>query len=920
MSDNIEWITEPAEGEKSSEANVEVTLPSPPAEFNDNFRNEEPSYQPEISSLGTQNPKIETKSAESIQKPRDDRFVHYDFKPNGNRVKFDDPGPRDPPKPSKAAYEPEVQRTTFSSRPLEGSSDHLQHALPSKDDVINQFRTHKPIKEDSEEPQSPNKSKNVVSDVEERALRALEDDIPSRLSSLRIEQKTSGESQQKEKSPDSEAEENTRLRSQKVKDYNGFTYYTCRFCGITFNYITTLKSHERTHGVEKVGKHTWTDGYCPTRYLSICLTEQPPGSNRTTNVSEDFIRRLERVTEQDDCPPSAWMLLAELSPFMEVRPQCAEHVFDSVDFANAEDRIPTYVAKIIANRSNKIPAARRDVMKEKIAEKIRENQIAVTHIGAVCYAFACLMNAVGKERPPGAADMQEFVKKYQKDAIKRLSEDIVNPYTVRVASRSSAASEFNSQRLDTLTDNKTDQFLRMIHSIGELFQYAPNAVDNKFVNVLCVIVAGEEVAFHHYRQSQQFRAESVMTNGTQGTNIRDLQAQQLREVISMIPMGIRAAAAFAIGRICILHETFANRYIQTLIQLLTSDKDNCLRNNILIVLADLCTTGGAAVNQFGPVLATALRDKSVLVRRHAVSLITTLIRDEFFKWGGQIMYYYLGALVDPDDKVREQCHASLLNVLLPKFPNMFSNKFVESMFYLNDVVHPSMKVLIQQEKENCSLPVEDYFKMWGARNRKNRMRIYLFIISTFEDKIKVPLMGRIAMEVFQCVVDEALDPSDSKVQCLMRDALDILRAKEMVLSMNVGKKTAADDVDEESEEANVMAQMAKDVISNVYMYKISNDCLHYLFKARDYLKVKQFPDLARQTYSTILDIFEQYIDFFEQLCGPDAQRREEVKNDLKRHRNLNVPQPGGPTRRAPANQNQEQRRPPSREEEDGADE
>uniref|UniRef100_A0A7E4VSU0 Zinc finger protein unc-98 n=1 Tax=Panagrellus redivivus TaxID=6233 RepID=A0A7E4VSU0_PANRE len=34
-----------------------------------------------------------------------------------------------------------------------------------------------------------------------------------------------------------------------VKDENGFTFYKCRFCGLTYNYLTTLKAHERVHDV-----------------------------------------------------------------------------------------------------------------------------------------------------------------------------------------------------------------------------------------------------------------------------------------------------------------------------------------------------------------------------------------------------------------------------------------------------------------------------------------------------------------------------------------------------------------------------------------------------------------------------------------------------------------------------------------------
>jgi hypothetical protein len=36
------------------------------------------------------------------------------------------------------------------------------------------------------------------------------------------------------------------------KDENGFQFYKCRFCGLTYNFISTLKAHERSHGVDTV--------------------------------------------------------------------------------------------------------------------------------------------------------------------------------------------------------------------------------------------------------------------------------------------------------------------------------------------------------------------------------------------------------------------------------------------------------------------------------------------------------------------------------------------------------------------------------------------------------------------------------------------------------------------------------------------
>uniref|UniRef100_A0A914E8Q1 C2H2-type domain-containing protein n=1 Tax=Acrobeloides nanus TaxID=290746 RepID=A0A914E8Q1_9BILA len=41
-------------------------------------------------------------------------------------------------------------------------------------------------------------------------------------------------------------------RGDSYKDENGFVFYKCRFCGLTYNYMTTLKAHERIHDIEQI--------------------------------------------------------------------------------------------------------------------------------------------------------------------------------------------------------------------------------------------------------------------------------------------------------------------------------------------------------------------------------------------------------------------------------------------------------------------------------------------------------------------------------------------------------------------------------------------------------------------------------------------------------------------------------------------
>ncbi|CAI5453993.1 unnamed protein product [Caenorhabditis angaria] len=53
------------------------------------------------------------------------------------------------------------------------------------------------------------------------------------------------------------------------KDDNGFIYYKCRFCGITFNFMNTLRAHERIHDVSQ----PYVCGKCGESFEFACQLE-----------------------------------------------------------------------------------------------------------------------------------------------------------------------------------------------------------------------------------------------------------------------------------------------------------------------------------------------------------------------------------------------------------------------------------------------------------------------------------------------------------------------------------------------------------------------------------------------------------------------------------------------------------------------
>ncbi|TKR72727.1 hypothetical protein L596_020134 [Steinernema carpocapsae] len=56
---------------------------------------------------------------------------------------------------------------------------------------------------------------------------------------------------------------------ERCTDDNGFTFYKCRFCGLTFNYMTTLKAHERVHDVVQ----PYVCGKCNESFHYMCELE-----------------------------------------------------------------------------------------------------------------------------------------------------------------------------------------------------------------------------------------------------------------------------------------------------------------------------------------------------------------------------------------------------------------------------------------------------------------------------------------------------------------------------------------------------------------------------------------------------------------------------------------------------------------------
>lgn len=67
-----------------------------------------------------------------------------------------------------------------------------------------------------------------------------------------------------------------------------------------------------------------------------------------------------------------------------------------------------------------------------------------------------------------------------------------------------------------------------------------------------------------------------------------------------------------------------------------------VRNNVLVVLFDLCRTFTSVVDAYVPAMTLCLRDANPLVRKHTVMVLAQLLQEDYLKWKGTARQSGLG--------------------------------------------------------------------------------------------------------------------------------------------------------------------------------------------------------------------------------------------------------------------------------------
>ncbi|GMR47774.1 hypothetical protein PMAYCL1PPCAC_17969 [Pristionchus mayeri] len=476
---------------------------------------------------------------------------------------------------------------------------------------------------------------------------------------------------------------------------------------------------------------------------------------------------------------------------------------------------------------------------------------------------------------------------------------------------------FTEMEEDRQEVSKEDEIrvIRIVITIGEVIQLSPNLIDSaqKLFDGLKLIMSSELYLSEAFQQRRMLnsavpsaahsRAPSAMGNqpdsqgngqighmqsetgnvnhGSQQTVIpsqvhKEARSLSLRKALFTPP--VRRCALTTIGKFCLMDEKIAQKCINVFSRQLKLNPDHIIRNNIVVVLCDLCIRFTSLVDKHTPIIASCLKDRAILVRQQTLECLTILIKESFIRWEGQLMYRFVATILDECRPIREYANFCLTDVLLPQHPDMFYNHFIECLLYFNDVPRKYKNILAAKDDVGQGMVK---FSLSGSENEPSRIKLYEFMLATFDDKQKFITMAKMCEEIFSAVYTEEMNIEDERVVALLTDAFKVISCEQMQLKLDVGKK--GDDEEEEAPQA--VQDAAKSMITAVFRSAIITSIMPHVLDLRRYLIERRHPTV-KYMLGVLRALTRSHMDQLKEFFAGDKIALREIEYDIKRLNNL----------------------------------
>ncbi|XP_030685453.1 condensin-2 complex subunit D3 isoform X2 [Nomascus leucogenys] len=567
--------------------------------------------------------------------------------------------------------------------------------------------------------------------------------------------------------------------------------------------------------------------------------------SKKEKFSPTFINNIISHTGTEHSAP-AWMLLSKIagsSPRLDYSRivQSWEKISSQ---QNPNSNTLGHILCVIGHIAKQLPKSTRDKVTDAVKCKLNGFQWSLEVISSAVDALQRLCRA-SAETP---AEEQELLKQACGDVLSTCEHHLSNV----------VLKENGTGNMDE------DLLVKYIFTLGDIAQLCPARVEKRVFLLIQSVLASSADADHLL--------------SSQGSS--DAPASQPPSQVrgSVMPSVIRAHAIITLGKLCLQHEDLAKKSIPALVRELEVCEDVAVRNNVIIVMCDLCIRYTIMVDKYIPNISMCLKDSDPFIRKQTLILLTNLLQEEFVKWKGSLFFRFVSTLIDSHPDIASFGEFCLAHLLLKRNPVMFFQHFIECIFHFNNYEkHEKYNKFPQSERE------KRLFSLKGKSNKERRMKIYKFLLEHFTDEQRFNITSKICLSILACFADGIL-PLDLDASELLSDTFEVLSSKEIKL-LAMRSKPDKDLLMEEDDMAlaNVVMQEAqKKLISQVQKRNFIENIIPIIISLKTVLEKNKIPAL-RELMHYLREVMQDYRDEVKDFFAVDKQLASELEYDMKKY-------------------------------------
>jgi len=285
-----------------------------------------------------------------------------------------------------------------------------------------------------------------------------------------------------------------------------------------------------------------------------------------------------------------------------------------------------------------------------------------------------------------------------------------------------------------------------------------------------------------------------------------------------------------------------------------------------------------------------------VVRKHSVLIVASLLLQDYIKWRGFLVFRFLVATTDADTSVANIARMTLCGPIISKYPSLFADNFVETLFVLNGCrAHPIYSSITEgdngRKDDGCNGLI-----LSGTTGKSRRHQIYGTMLSSLSDESKICVTARLVKEILEGALQTRGDLQAACTKLSESDKLQPFLCQRHFRAQNVIIDTFAvltssfakiahpmDETDEGTQNTTTALQIkvAKGkLLSKISQKHLIETVVPILCRLKITLESTRSP-LLSHLMSYLVDIFRRFKEEVKDCLAGDPTLLMELEYDTK---------------------------------------